>query len=76
MWSFGVLYYRLVAGFFPFDSAMKSKKDLFNKILFKEILYHEGMDLKDVMILKTILKRKGKNRAKFESVIEELELLI
>jgi hypothetical protein len=76
MWSFGVLYYKIMSGVFPFDSPIKCKKDLFYKILHQHLERFDFVHEQDQILFEKILRRDGDQRITFPEVIHELKMMV
>lgn len=76
MWSFGVLFYKLMAGRYPFDSASRCKQELYSKILDQELVFLSDMSFKDISILETLLKKNASNRPNFKEIVSALDKIL
>ena len=76
VWSFGVLYFRVMTGGFPFENNVLIKNELFYNIVKKEIIYPEDMECKDRLLLSQILHKEPSSRISFRNILYNLKKMI
>jgi serine/threonine protein kinase len=75
IWSFGILYYRVIIGEFPFTSNLKCRNELFRNILNKKLRFPQDVDKRDKEIVQMILKKTSTERLSMKSIIEVLKII-
>lgn len=76
MWSFGVLYFKILTGNFPFESIHNSKKELYYNILHQDLDIPLSIKVEDADILKSILKKEAFRRPNFSHLLTFFDYLI
>ena len=69
VWSFGVLYYRVMALEFPFTSESMSKKELYQKIVHGNVRFPSWMCAFDRNVIGSALKKHGSARASLAEIL-------
>jgi serine/threonine protein kinase len=75
MWSFGVVYFKLITGKFPFDSSKNCKNDLYFKILNEPVKTDESLSEEDQQLIKFMLHKDPTQRIDFNYLIKLLNYI-
>ena len=70
VWSFGVLYFRILFGYFPFDSLEQIKKELFYNILKKQVSFPKDASWEDSELIRRLLEKNEESRICFGKVLQ------
>lgn len=65
-WAFGVLLYKLLAGYFPFAS--KKTEELNKKIMGVELIFPSSIGQEARRVIEALLKAKPEDRASFDQI--------
>lgn len=76
VWSFGILYFRIINGYFPFSSEKVDKKELFKNILKQELEFPKNMRMDDRYLLSLILNKCPNERILFGTIVHNLRRMV
>lgn len=76
VWSFGVLYFKMISGIYPFESENDSKKELYEQIVFKDLHFPPDFTEEDEHLIQMVLNRDPVQRANFKEIISFLSQFV